>query len=425
MSMHPPEEQRQEIIIVRRGGGDDHDAHHGGVWKIAFADFMTAMMCFFLVMWLINAANEQTKMSVASYFNPVKLIDRNSSSKGLDDLGEGPESTNLQESDAKATTDSPTGKRRQLTGPATEGNASALEETNRNSDAHLFADPYAVLAEIARETGEMQNVSEKGEGGQQDAGPSSGASGGQAYRDPFAPDFWTQQVAVPVDGRQGASGTSAQPEAPRKPADAQAQAEARVQEQVEAMLTGKPADAATDKKEQDKPADARSEAEPASPADDKPSEAVEKLTQQIRQELAQALGTDAGLNGISVVPKSGGVLISVMDEMKTAMFAVGSAVPNGELVSVMERIGKTIAQHGGAVTINGHTDGRPFQGNHYDNWQLSTARAQAAYYMLIRSGLQEGRIESVAGFADRRLLVPEDPLDASNRRIEILLEAPR
>ena len=51
---------------------------------------MTAMMCFFLVMWLINAANEQTKAAVASYFNPVKLVDSNSSRKGLEDLGDGP-----------------------------------------------------------------------------------------------------------------------------------------------------------------------------------------------------------------------------------------------------------------------------------------------------------------------------------------------
>src|SRR5919108_351064 len=83
---HPP----HEIIIVRHSGGDHEEGHHGGVWKIAFADFMTAMMCFFLVMWLINATNEQTKASVASYFNPVKLVDRNSNSKGLDDSGEGP-----------------------------------------------------------------------------------------------------------------------------------------------------------------------------------------------------------------------------------------------------------------------------------------------------------------------------------------------
>src|SRR6476646_1353789 len=90
MSVAEAGEARHEIIIVRRGHDDHDDAHHGGGWKIAFADFMTAMMCFFLVMWLINAANEQTKAAVASYFNPVKLVDRNSSRKGLEDLGDGP-----------------------------------------------------------------------------------------------------------------------------------------------------------------------------------------------------------------------------------------------------------------------------------------------------------------------------------------------
>ena len=58
------EEPRQEIIIVRRAHNED-EGHHGGVWKIAFADFMTAMMCFFLVMWLINDANEQTRAALA------------------------------------------------------------------------------------------------------------------------------------------------------------------------------------------------------------------------------------------------------------------------------------------------------------------------------------------------------------------------
>jgi flagellar motor protein MotB len=86
MSIDP--ETKREIIIVRRGKHDDHDGHHGGVWKIAYADFMTAMMAFFLVMWLINAANEESKAAVASYFNPVKLMDRHSSPKGVQDIDE-------------------------------------------------------------------------------------------------------------------------------------------------------------------------------------------------------------------------------------------------------------------------------------------------------------------------------------------------
>ena len=77
-------ETHREIIIVRRGR-EREEGHHGGVWKIAYADFMTAMMAFFLVMWLINAANEETKAAVAAYFNPVKLMDRQSRPKGIEE----------------------------------------------------------------------------------------------------------------------------------------------------------------------------------------------------------------------------------------------------------------------------------------------------------------------------------------------------
>ena len=44
-------------IVVKRVAGDGGGGHHGGGWKIAYADFMTAMMAFFLVMWLINSTD--------------------------------------------------------------------------------------------------------------------------------------------------------------------------------------------------------------------------------------------------------------------------------------------------------------------------------------------------------------------------------
>ena len=105
------------------------------------------------------------------------------------------------------------------------------------------------------------------------------------------------------------------------------------------------------------------------------------------------------------------------------MFNVGSAVPRKELIAAMEKVGKILAGRKGAVAIRGHTDGRPFKSGQNDNWRLSTQRAHSAYYMLVRGGLDEKRIVQVSGFADRRLKVPEDPLDDSNRRIEILLQA--
>jgi chemotaxis protein MotB len=59
-------EEEQPIIIVKKKGG--HGGHHGGAWKVAYADFVTAMMAFFLVMWLISQS-DSVKQNVAGYFN--------------------------------------------------------------------------------------------------------------------------------------------------------------------------------------------------------------------------------------------------------------------------------------------------------------------------------------------------------------------
>jgi chemotaxis protein MotB len=117
-----------------------------------------------------------------------------------------------------------------------------------------------------------------------------------------------------------------------------------------------------------------------------------------------------------------GVLISVGDQSNFGMFEVGSAVPNRDTVLAMEKISKILSTHKGNIRIDGHTDGRPFKSDTYDNWRLSTARAQTAYYMLVRAGLDEKRVMEVAGFADRKLKVKDDPYADANRRIEILLE---
>jgi chemotaxis protein MotB len=60
------------IIIVKKKGG--HGGHHGGAWKVAYADFVTAMMAFFMVMWLVNSAETNTKQNIASYFRKPGLF---------------------------------------------------------------------------------------------------------------------------------------------------------------------------------------------------------------------------------------------------------------------------------------------------------------------------------------------------------------
>lgn len=68
------------IIIkkVKKGGGG---GHHGGAWKVAYADFVTAMMAFFLLLWLLNATTEEQKMGIADYFTPSS-VSRSSSGGG-------------------------------------------------------------------------------------------------------------------------------------------------------------------------------------------------------------------------------------------------------------------------------------------------------------------------------------------------------
>lgn len=61
------EHNDQQPIIIKRVKGGGHGGHHGGSWKVAFADFMTAMMAFFLVMWLVGQS-DSVKESVAGYF---------------------------------------------------------------------------------------------------------------------------------------------------------------------------------------------------------------------------------------------------------------------------------------------------------------------------------------------------------------------
>jgi chemotaxis protein MotB len=70
------------IIIkkVKKGG---HGGHHGGAWKVAYADFVTAMMAFFLLMWLINTTSPEQKRGIADYFAPASVSPTTSGSGGI------------------------------------------------------------------------------------------------------------------------------------------------------------------------------------------------------------------------------------------------------------------------------------------------------------------------------------------------------
>jgi chemotaxis protein MotB len=375
----------EQLIIIRRGSPEEAQAK-GGAWKIAYADFVTAMMAFFLVMWLINAANEKTKAQVASYFNPVKLVDNTTSTKGLKTPGDRTVTVDSEEKTGEA----------DKAPEAKKGEASKSEE--REAKPHpapslgelqdqILRDPYVMLGQLAGAPamGAPEGNSTKRLAIVEQAEP--GKSGGRAFRDPFDPLAWK---SVP------------QPLPQMVPPETKAAAPAATEPQPA------PIDMPV-LKEQPKLSDnARAKQQAI---------ALRNSLQVQLHDPGHGLGPN-----LDVEETQEGVLISLTDNLAFDMFDVGSVKPRAEILAVMDKVAAAVKAYPGKIVIRGHTDARRYRNGDYDNWRLSTARAQMAYYMLTRAGVGEAAIERIEGYADRNPKNRSDPEAPENRRIEILLK---
>jgi chemotaxis protein MotB len=411
------------IIIVRRRHDDDH-GHHGGAWKIAYADFVTAMMAFFLVMWLINAANEKTKAQVASYFNPVKLTDASTSKKGLNEP-------------TKVTSTSDKTEKTAEPGQQSETKSQAPPEKEQYqaqfTEEQIFKNPYGILAQLAGQAadGAPPGHSKKGLAIVEVAEP--GHKGGEAFRDPFDPFAWKsvpepeKKAAAKEAGAEEAAAEKVPKETakiidtlPKKPVAAPS-----AQSPDAKVIPPSPIIKAPAKEAAVEPGKPTGDAKPKeTKKETKVAEADTKTAIAVRQQLMQKMNQSAPDKHptLEVKQTKEGVLISLTDSLNFDMFAVGSAEPRPQLVALMEKVAGTLRDYKGKIVIRGHTDSRPFRNPDFDNWRLSTARAQMAYYMLIRAGVDENSVERIEGYADRDLKFPDEPESAGNRRIEILLK---
>lgn len=82
MAENKDNQEQAPIIIVKRIKKGGH-GYHGGAWKVAYADFVTAMMAFFLLMWLLNASDEETRRGISNYFSPIGTTNSGEGSGGL------------------------------------------------------------------------------------------------------------------------------------------------------------------------------------------------------------------------------------------------------------------------------------------------------------------------------------------------------
>ena len=304
--------------IVKRVKKKGHDGHHGGAWKVAYADFVTAMMAFFLLMWLINATTEEQKRGIAEYFSPVPG----------------------------------------MIGQTTGGSGFFKGDT----------------------------VASDGKSVNQNAPPSV-------------------TIPIPTTPEQGQT----QSENDKQGADSDNDFEKNGNKDQN--------------KDQDKQKESVADAEQAAKV---LAEAENKQFKEAEFELKQAIQNTPDLKDLAqnliVDNTPDGLRIQIVDQEKLAMFPRGSTVMADKAKLLMAKVAEIIKKFPEKIAISGHTDSTQYaEGNKYDNWDLSTDRANASRRALIDAGLPAERITNLAGKGDTEPLVKDDPDSPKNRRISIVL----
>lgn len=303
------------IIVIKKKGG--HGGHHGGAWKVAYADFVTAMMAFFMVMWLLNSASEVTRQNIASYFRRPGLFTSGSGTPLL--IGE---SGILRDA---------------YVPPRPEDKAFKAGVDQSPKDTRSGSDKDKIKRQI-------KNKEEKAKG--------------------------------IIKGKEDTQGV-------------------KVKEQKE--LSG------------------------ISPT---AKEAMEKLAEEIKQQIESSPDLKKLLGIVDVKINADGLNIEIMDSEKVSMFNLGGSIILPEAREAFTKLAGMLLKLPNSIEIVGHTDAKPFaiRPGGLSNWELSSERANAARRLLEAEGIPPERITSVIGRADRELRNPSDPFAASNRRITLKMK---
>jgi chemotaxis protein MotB len=324
--------------------------HHGGAWKVAYADFVTAMMAFFLLMWLLNATTEDQRRGLADYFSPTSVLSHNSSGTGQPFGGRTAFSDGAMVSDLGAQ-------------QVTLGTHPPVDQVEED-ESDVIAQPRPHRDDIPSKQPDSQGQSL----------PPPGPAGTLT----IATDQPARAgLAAPV----GPSTAAKRGDGQRRPTEAELRAELERREK----------------------------------------QAFDQAAQQIREavrgdpELADLVRQLA----IDMTPE--GLRIQILDDDRQPMFPLGSANPNDRARLLLQKVAPVLMRLTQDISIAGHTDAAPFAGPGRTNWELSADRANATRRLLVEAGLQEPRIRSVTGNAERDPLVPADPLAAANRRIAIVV----
>ena len=148
--------------------------------------------------------------------------------------------------------------------------------------------------------------------------------------------------------------------------------------------------------------------------------------QELRQRLLQKLKSDKAnrkfARNLRFTETRAGLRIDMVDEANFSMFISGTDILTAEAIGLLDQVAATISELPNGIIIRGHTDAQPTsRGLGANNWQISSARAEATRAYLVRAGIPQHQLVRIEGVADREPYMPGNPYDPKNRRMSVTL----
>lgn len=150
---------------------------------------------------------------------------------------------------------------------------------------------------------------------------------------------------------------------------------------------------------------------------------MSKLKEKIEDAMKQLPKFEQLQKNIQITVTGEGLRIELLENEKGLFFNSGSANISPEGKEIVEMLGSQLGALPNSLLIEGHTDAKPYSTEQgYSNWELSGDRANTARRILEQTGVKPEKIEQIRGFAAQHLRNQEDPFDARNRRVSVLVK---
>ncbi len=148
---------------------------------------------------------------------------------------------------------------------------------------------------------------------------------------------------------------------------------------------------------------------------------MEKLKEKINAAMKEMPNFQEFKDNVKMIVTGEGLRVELLEKEQGMFFESGKPAPSESGKDLIAKLAVQVATMPNRVLIEGHTDAKPFAGER-SNWELSAERANEARKVMMANGLRIDQVAQIRGFADQNLRLPNDPDNAGNRRVSIIIQ---